>query len=726
MKNYALRFLIIAAVVVGSVFVVLPIDKKIGLGLDLKGGMHLLYKVDTSKMAAKDVASAADRATEIIRNRIDELGVKEPVVQPQGTDKILIQLPGVVDRERALAIIGRTAMLEFKLVEENPDLIKSNTPTADAAHEWMQGEDNEKLLLIKKSEMTGSSLKDASVGFGTYGEAYVSMGFNADGAKQFAELTAANVGRRLAVVLDEKVRTAPSIREAINSGEAQITGRFTVDEAKDISLVLRSGALPCPLIVEEERTVGPLLGQDSIHKGKWTMVYAVGAVAIFMSVYYMLAGVVAVLALALNLLLILASLALLNATLTLPGIAGIVLTLGMAVDANVLVYERIREELAMKRPLEMALRLGFQRAFVTIVDANLTTVIAAIFLFVFGTGPIKGFGITLIVGLIASMFTALYVSRTILQFLADKAIIKSLPMLHLINGTKIDFIKMVKYGVIGSAILLIASVGAFFMHGDKVFGVDFAGGQVQEYSFDKPVDVAKLRKQLDDAKIPEFSLYEFSSIKNAIAVKTSGDTYAQVKAEFDKDYAGAYHVLSVDKVGPIAGKELRKKAVLAIVFALLGILVYVALRFKHFDFGFAGVFALFHDIIIAPGILLIIALFFPQFIYKVDLLIVTAMLTLAGYSINDTIVVYDRIRETRTKMHKATLEEVINVSINETLSRTIITVLTVLMTSIIMVFTAPESLRPFAMTVTIGLLIGCYSSVFVAAPMVVLIRKFAK
>jgi SecD/SecF fusion protein len=726
MKNIGIRFTIIAAVVVGSIAAAFPLQKKVALGLDLKGGMHLVYKVDTSKMEAKDVEGAADRAVEIIRNRIDELGVKEPVIQPQGTDKILIQLPGIADRDRALGIIGRTALLEFKLVEENADVIKTNTPDADAAHEWMTGEDNEKLLLVKKAEMNGSALKEAAVGFGTYGEAYVSMEFNADGAKQFGSLTAANIGRRLAVVLDGKVRTAPSIREAITSGEAQITGRFTVDEAKDISLVLRSGALPCPLIVEEERTVGPLLGQDSISKGKMTMLGALVVVALFMVIYYLFAGLVAVFALALNLLLIMAGLALMNATLTLPGIAGIVLTLGMAVDANVLIYERIREELELKRPIDIAMRLGFQRAFLTILDSNLTTVIAGIFLFVFGTGPIKGFGVTLIIGLVASMFTALYVCRTVLEFLFARGVLKSLPMLRIIGTPNFDYVKMMKPAVIASALLVVACVGMFIGQGKKIYGVDFAGGQVQEYRFTEAIDVAKLRTQLEGAKLDEFSLYEFSSIKNAVAVKTAGDTFAQVKGLLDKEYAGKYAVLRVDKVGPVAGKILREKALLAIFFALAGILAYVALRFKHFDFGLAGVIALFHDIVVAVGLPIIISAIFPGFVYKVDLLIVTAALTLAGFSINDTIVIYDRIRETRTKMHKATLAEVINVSINQTMSRTIITTLTVFLTIVVMLVFGPENLKPFSWSILIGLIAGTYSTVFIASPVVVWLRKGTK
>ena len=722
-KNVGIKLLVIVAVVLGSLYIALPLGQKIELGLDLKGGMHLIYKVDTEKLTKAESVGASERAVEIIRNRIDELGVKEPVIQPQGQDKILIQLPGVVDRSRALDIIGRTALLEFKLVEDDKTIIDANTPDADADHEWLLAEENDKLLIVKKALLNGSALKTARISFDSYGTPNVSMEFNSDGSKQFAEATKQNVGRRLAVVLDGKVKTAPVIREAILSGEAQITGSFTPEDAKDISLVLRSGALPCPLYIEEERTVGPLLGQDSINRGIKATIAGAAAVSIFMMAYYLGAGIISVVALAINLLLILAGLITMGATLTLPGIAGIILTLGMAVDSNVLIYERIREELALKRPLDMALRIGYQKAFRTIIDSNLTTLIAALCLYIFGTGPIRGFGITLMLGIVASLFTSLFVSRTIFQFLISNGIMKTMPMLKIVGKLSIDFIKKVRVAMIVSLVLLVAGIAFFMKGGEDIYGVDFSGGQVQEYQFKDTVDMSILRQQIGEKGLSDFSMYEYASQENVVAIKSSGDTFKEVKEVLEANYAGQYDILRVDKVGPVVGKILRQKAVMAIIAAILCILFYVTVRFHHFDFGVAAVAALFHDVMLAPGLLLIFAAFYPGFVYKIDLMIVTALLTIAGYSINDTIVVYDRIRELRVKLHKASMSEVINYAINQTLARTIITSVTTFIVVLLLFLFGSENLRGFSATLLIGILAGTYSSVFIASPMVIMLRK---
>ncbi|HEC68747.1 MAG TPA: protein translocase subunit SecD, partial [Candidatus Omnitrophica bacterium] len=266
MNRMPLRGILILVVFILSFILIFPLGEKINLGLDLKGGMHLIYRVDTANLSSQERKGASERAVEIIRNRIDELGVKEPIIQPQGQDKILIQLPGVVDRERALEIIGKTALLEFKLVEWEPELIEKNKESLDSEHEWAELEER-KILLRKKAVLTGKDLKDAQIGFDSLGLSYVLVRFNSQGSKTFAELTQNNVGHRLAIILDGKVKSAPVIKEPILNGEAQITGDFTPTEAKDLALVLRSGALPCPLVLEEERTVGPLLGSDSIRRG---------------------------------------------------------------------------------------------------------------------------------------------------------------------------------------------------------------------------------------------------------------------------------------------------------------------------------------------------------------------------------------------------------------------------------------------------------------------------
>lgn len=723
-RNPGFRLLLILALVGGALALITPLKENINLGLDLRGGMHLVYKVETEKLSADERRDAAERAVEIIRNRIDELGVKEPVISPQGSDRILIQLPGVVDRSEALDIIGRTAQLEFKLVEDDPNVIKTNTPDADAEHEWRES-DGQRLLLKKQTLLTGGALKDAQIGFDSYGASNVSIEFNSEGQEKFAEITKNNVGRRLAILLDGDIETAPVIREAILTGDAQITGDFTPEDAKRTALVLRSGALPAPLVIEEERTVGPLLGQDSIDKGIKATMIGVGAVSVFMVVYYLFAGVLSVVALICNLIFILAGLVMMKATLTLPGIAGIILTLGMAVDANVLIYERIREELSQRRPLAMALRIGYQKAFRTILDSNLTTLIAAMCLFVFGTGPIKGFGVTLVLGIIASMFTAIFVTRTLFDLAVSSGMIKSLPMMQMFKSFSINFISKVKPALIFSTVIIVVGFVSFLKMGNAVYGVDFSGGQVQEYRFSTEIETAELRGVLTASGMDDFTIYEYATQENVFAIKSGDDTLEQVRQVLDERYPGQFELLRVDKVGPVVGKILRQKALLALLFALGLILVYVTARFHHFDFGMAAVIALLHDVLFAPALLIAVAVMVPGFMYRIDLLIVTALLTIAGYSINDTIVVYDRIRELRAKMHKASLPEVINTAINQTMSRTILTSLTTLLTVVVLYIFGSENLKTFSLTLLVGFVAGVYSSIFIAAPLVILMRKRA-
>ena len=445
------KILFILGIVGLCAFYTFPLAKRINLGLDLQGGMHLLLKVDTSHLEPQAKLDACDRAVEIIRNRIDEFGVRETSIQKQGVDEIVVQLPGITDRQRAIDLIGKTAMLEFKIVSNDANKLKDAIAgnIAEGFELKYTPDENEPLLLEKKAVLVGDALTNASVRFdqSQFNEPIVALQFNAVGAKKFAEVTAANIDRRLAIVLDGKIQSAPRIREAIPSGEAVITGRFDVQAAQDLALILRVGALPAPMHIEEERTVGPLLGQDSINKGVKAALIGGLLVFIFMAGYYLLAGLVSDVALLLNLLMILGGLGLLpvlfpgvSATLTLPGIAGIVLSLGMAVDANVLINERIREEIAVGRNLRTAIGNGYARAFSAIFDSNLTTLIAAFLLFQFGTGPIRGFAVTLTIGLLASMFTAIVVTRAIFELLLNLDWIKSLPMLKFIGETKLDFI----------------------------------------------------------------------------------------------------------------------------------------------------------------------------------------------------------------------------------------------------------------------------------------------
>ena len=523
MKRFSVRLVIVLAVIIPALIYCLPTfnlalwpHKKINLGLDLQGGMHLVLEVNTEKVVEssiernfqevrelvrknqiqnasverpsplkislqvqgkenidkfktlldkelrdlrisnrredaetfaavldlpdKDVQQmkklAVDQALETIRNRIDQFGVTEPDIRRQGENRILIQLPGVQDPQRAKDLIGRTALLEFKLVDEAHDLNSALQGSVPAGSEILYKIDEDRdtkrtsktpFLLKKSALLTGASLTDARVQLDSqYGEPYVSIEFDKKGARMFERVTGENVNKHLAIVLDNKVYSAPTIQERIAGGKARITGRFTMEEARDLAIILRAGALPAPVTILEERTVGPSLGADSIRLGLISMAVGGILVLIFMAFYYKLSGVLADFEVILDIVLIGAGLAAFGATLTLPGMAGIILTIGMAVDNNVLIYERIREELRLGKSPRASVDAGFDRATTTIMDANLTTLIAAVVLFQFGTGPVKGFAVTLSIGVIASMFTAIVVSRLVFDYVLTAWKVKKL------------------------------------------------------------------------------------------------------------------------------------------------------------------------------------------------------------------------------------------------------------------------------------------------------------
>jgi preprotein translocase subunit SecD len=367
-------------------------------------------------------ASFVDQALKVIRNRVDEFGVAEPTIQKQGADRILVQLPGVQDPARAKALIGRTAVLEFKLVDEQADparAVQEGPPPGDEVlygrrvNRETKAETRVPYVVHTETLLTGDLISDASVRVSEVGEPYVSVTFDSAGARIFGEVTEKNVGKSLAIVLDGNVHSAPVIRERIPSGQAQISGGFTFEEASDLAIVLRTGALQAPVQVLEERTVGPSLGADSIRKGVTSTAAGAAAVFLFMILYYRLAGAIADVALLLNLLVLLAAMAWFQATLTLPGIAGIVLTIGMAVDTNILIFERIREEFRLGKTVRAAIEAGFRRAFTTVIDTHVTVVVSGAILYQFGTGPVKGFAVSLMIGIVASLFTAVFFTRLV-------------------------------------------------------------------------------------------------------------------------------------------------------------------------------------------------------------------------------------------------------------------------------------------------------------------------
>jgi SecD/SecF fusion protein len=711
-KNLKWKFVLVTGVIGICLLLFYPPGEKINLGLDLQGGMHLIVRANIDQLPEDARKDATNRVMETIRNRIDQFGVSEPLIQKQGRDRIVIQLPGVTDRDRALQIIKQTAHLEFKLVEDDEKkvqaAVKGNVP---AGYELKYLND-EPLLFRKEASLTGDSLVNAMPEQNPSGfYPLVTFSLNAKGSRIFARLTKANIGKRLAIVLDGNVKSAPVIRSEIPSGRGQIEGQFSWEEAADLALILRTGALPVPINVEEERTVGPTLGRDSIEKGIKAIMFGGILVIGFMAIYYLLAGLIADFALCSNIVIILGALAYFKATLTLPGIAGLILTIGMAVDANVLIFERMREELRRKKPLRPAVAAGYSKAFSTILDANLTTLIIALILFKVGTGPIRGFAVTLSIGILASMFTALVVTRLIFDTLLINKKFNKLHFLQFFKETRIDFLKKRHITYVLSAILVIGGMISFISKGSANFGIDFTGGALQQIKFEKKIPLDEIRSIIKDAGVESAQLQRLGE-SNEILIKTDVDN-AKVVEDSLREKDSNLEVLRVERVGPAVGKELRQKAVLAVIFALIGMLIYISLRFE-FIFAVGAIIALFHDALITVGLL---SLFGRQ----ISLPVIAAILTIVGYSINDTIVVFDRIRED-AKMLQASKKDfklIVNAAINETLSRTILTSTTTLIVVAALLMLGGAGIADFAFTLLIGVIIGTYSSIYVASPILV-------
>jgi len=692
-------------------------EGKVNLGLDLMGGMHLVLKVDTSKLTPEEAKDAPDRALEIIRNRIDQFGVLEPSIQRQAKNRIVIQLPGVTDRERAIKLVKSSAHLEFRLVSDDPELIKKalggeSVPGYEIKDMQTREDKVEKLLVEKKVVLKGDTIVDATTEFSQTGfnQPYVSIEFNNKGGALFSAITAENIGKRLAIVLDGTVYSAPVIREKIPSGRAQITGSFSVQESSDLAIVLRAGALPAPVEIIEERTVGPALGKDSIQKGIRAILIGGLLVLVFMAIYYLIAGLIADFALILNLILIAGALAYFHATLTLPGIAGLVLTIGMSVDANVLIFERIREESKLGKSLRAAIQRGFQRAFLTILDANLTTLITALILFQFGTGPVRGFATVLSIGILSSMFTALVVTRLVLELLTAGKNFKlnKLVMLQFVKNPKFNFIGIRKIMYVVSIIALTIGLFTFVKRQEANYGIDFTGGVLQQYKFQKAVPLPEVRKTLSEIGVGDAPIQQFAD-KREILVRTQEDNSSEITAKFRKTFANnEFEVMRIEKVGPSIGRDLRGKAVKAVIFAMIGICLYVSFRFE-FRFAVAAIIALIHDVGISLGAIALTG-------RELSIPVVAALLTIVGYSINDTIVVFDRIREDRKLMRKASYKEIINTSINQTFSRTLLTSITTLLVILSLYFLGGTVINDFAFVMLVGVISGTYSSIFIASP----------
>jgi len=685
---------------------------------------------------------AIKRSEMVIQRRVDEFGVTQPSVARQGTSRIRVQLPGTSIKD--ISTIFKPALLEFRLLSEEQDKIiakkfdeKGNLLPGESlpeGYEILRGEmrdpDTDKVIkdipyVVKKvPEITGDALKESWVQInpGMMNAVTVQLEFKPDGGRLFKEITRRYLKQRLAIVLDKYVYSAPVINTVIPDGRCYIEGDFNPEEANKLSQVLNAGALPAELKIEGQREVGATLGKDSVQKGMRATVISAIVVLAFMIIYYGFGGVIANIALLLNMLLLISALAALRATLTLPGIAGIALTIGMSVDANVLILERIREELRAGKSLKIAVAQGYSRAFVTIFDSNMTTIITALVLLQFGTGPIQGFALTLTFGLIANLFTAVFVTRVITDWYLTKKNTLNVGYMHWLQGVNFNFMKNRYIAFVFSITLTVISITTFITKGLN-YGIEFEGGVLSEVQFDKPMDVGVLRKTLEDNNIKQAVVQRVGSDKGRFIIrqKLMGQDLPGSIAKIEdiiKNKFGDYkpEILGSDLVGPEVGKDLIRKAITSIFWASLCIFIYILLRFRSYHFSVGAVASLLHDIIITLGLITLLKI-------DMSLNIVAAILTIMGYSVNDTIVVFDRIRENLRGMRGKPFRELLNISMNETLSRTIITGLTTIFVLIIFCFFGGEVLFGFAITLLIGTVFGTYSSIFIATAIVYIMSK---
>jgi SecD/SecF fusion protein len=653
-----------------------------------------------------------------VRRRVNETGVVEPLITRQGDDGVLVQLPGVTDPERVKELLGRTARLTFHLVEPHAGPGTLTLPDSDGS--------GRTYVVTAAPLLDGGHLTDARLAFNQTSNApVVNFRLDSEGAKRFGEITTRHVGTPFAVVLDGKVITAPVIRSPITGGRGEISGGFTSREAGDLALLLRAGALPAPLKVVEQRVVGPDLGSDAIRMGVTTGLLGAALVLLFIMALYRRWGLIANTALVINVALVLGLLGTLGATLTLPGIAGLVLSVGMAVDANILINERIREEARRGRTPLGALHAGFQRAYATIIDANVTTLIAVGLLFMFGTGPIRGFAVTMGVGLVISLFTSVSVTRLLMEWRLRRAgrqplVIPAVPLLlRDDNKPPIQFMRVKALGVTISVLLSILSLAAVVYPGFNQ-GIDFRGGTAVEVHAGADTDIATVRESLaahglDDAAIQQFGergryLVRLPASPRADAqvneVKTAV-TQVAPEADFPR----------VDVVGPSVSGGFVQTSLIAVALAAVGMYLYLRIRFKPY-YAWAAILTLALDLSKTLG-------FFVLFGVELNLTAVAALLTLIGYSVNDKVVVFDRIRENHALTPDQPLELLINRSITQTLTRTLFTSVTTFLAILPMAISGGQAVSSFAWPMLFGIVVGTTSSIYIAAPMVMMLGKRA-
>ncbi|PWS40261.1 protein translocase subunit SecD [Streptomyces sp. ZEA17I] len=726
------RAVLAVAVLLVSVFISLTMSPR--LGLDLQGGTRMVLQAKDSATVKAD-RETTDLTLEVLRQRIDSLGVAEPVLTRSGEDRIIVELPDVQDPRQAAAVIGRTAQLSFH------EVLGAAPPGTDPAPAPETGE--KRLILpdeqgtqldLGPSRLSGAGVKDASASFEAQQAAgwTVKLDFHKDAGKDWTKLTgeaachpAGDERRRVAIVLDEKVISSPQVDPSVGcqaglpSGGTQITGSFTAKEARDLALLIKGGALPVPVEIVEQRTVGPTLGAQAIDASTQAALIGAAATALFITLVYRLFGALAAVALAAYGVISYAALVGLGVTLTLPGLAGFVLAIGMAVDANVLVFERAREECQAQptRSLRSALTTGFQKAFSAVADSNITTLLAAGLLFFLGSGPVKGFGVTLAIGVIASMFSALVIARALTEIAAGSRFVSDYRGVNgiarpgsvrtwLIRKDPQLFRRPVRWLVVSTALVAVAVAGIVVRGID--LGVEFTGGRLVEYSTSRPVDVETARSTLAAAGFGDAE------------ITTAGDGDISVrtgKLDNDGEHAlrealategGETTKVRDELIGPSLGDELRRNALIALGVAVLVQLAYLAVRFR-WTFAVGSVAGMVHDVIIVVGA-------FAWLGRPVDGIFLAALLTVIGYSVNDSVVVFDRVRELWGRNRKTPLAAISNRAVLQTVPRTVNTGMGALMILVALAVLGGDSLTDFALALLIGIVVGTWSSVFTAVP----------
>jgi SecD/SecF fusion protein len=741
-----------------------------------------------------DIQAQVQRtALEQIRRRVNDFEAKEPIIQALGADQIQIQLPGEKDLDRARDLITKAAVLDFHLVagfDESKQIFRDIEKAfpGELSAFVVEGEyglfplrvpvdnyDQVAAILKKVHDKEGLLPEDKFLKFSqkpkeyekqfykiyildveplVSGEGLVESGalpdderppywqitfrMNAAAGAEMGKATSENLERAMAILLDNVVVSAPTIQGRITTN-GQITGSFEDIEARDLSIALNSGSMAVKPHEEFTRVVGPTLGAESIRQGVTSAVVGIMIVGLFMMVYYMAAGIISVLVLVLNAVLIIAAMAYFDMTLTLPGIAGLILTIGMAVDANVLIYERIREELNLGHSLLSSIENGFSRASVTILDANVTTLIAAVVLFQFGTGPIEGFAVTLSIGVCSSVFTALVVSRALLDFVVAKKLISEMKMLHIIKagGTKIPFMQGRQVAAIASILFIVVGMSIFTIRGKENLGVDFTQGTniTLHLTAENDIPAHDLRAALEAADFdnPQVQTLgdETASVKNQFTIRVRDITTSEeleaneslitVAERIKTACAPLSQKVTIEDeqtVGPAVGKQLSKDAVKAMLFALIFIVIYLTLRFE-LRFAVGAVVALSHDVLVTLGVFALLG-------KQIDMNVVAALLTIIGYSLNDTIVVYDRIREDMTLYRGKGYKflDILDLALNSTLSRTLLTSLTTLFVVVVLFIFGGRVIQDFAFALILGVLVGTYSSIFIASPVVYAWQRF--